>query len=176
MCWLSELEIVCRLADIEYLDGSTEMDVPVSDLRPLLPVFVPPPRLPQSEVAAIWRWKEIGISTDLLCLPISIIFRPFPHVFSISLIVSHCEVCNTSINIRQFGPMAPQLLIGCSSSNRSTRERRCLIIVGTERRPVSGWAKREPTITNLYIDQRSFLRCLSSCMPQIDSNSFVGST
>lgn len=81
MCWLSELEIVGRLADIEYLDGSTEMDVPVSDLRPLLPVFVPPPRLPQSEVAAaIWRWKEIRISTDLLCLPISIIFRPFPHV------------------------------------------------------------------------------------------------
>lgn len=48
---LAKLEIVCRLADIEYLDGSTEMDVPVSDLRPLLPVFVPPPRLP-SEVAA----------------------------------------------------------------------------------------------------------------------------
>ena len=128
MCWLSELEIVCRLADIEYLDGSTEMDVPVSDLRPLLPVFVPPPRLPQSEVAAAQ-----SLSTH---------FHHFPSISSCFLDKSHlyliCEVCNTSINIRQFAPMAPQLLTGCSSSSRSTRERRRLIIVGTERRPMSG--------------------------------------
>ena len=97
---LAELEIVCRLADIEYLDGSTEMDVPVSDLRPLLPVFVPPPRLPQSEVVDVEmdchnhvimllllameerNWHQH--STNILCLPISIIFHPFPHVSSMS--------------------------------------------------------------------------------------------
>lgn len=121
------------------------------------------------------RWLlPFGDGKKFASAPIFFVY-PFPS-FSVHFLMFHCEVCNTSINIRQFAPMAPQLLTGCSSSNRSTRERRCLIIVGTERRPVSGWAKREPTITNLYIDQRSFLRCLSSCMPQIDSNSFVGST
>ena len=35
-----------RLVDLAYFDGSSECDVPCSDLRPLLPVFVPPPRRP----------------------------------------------------------------------------------------------------------------------------------
>ncbi|CAK9011470.1 unnamed protein product [Durusdinium trenchii] len=43
-----------QLADLEYFDGSTEIDVPASDLRPLLPVFVPPPRRP-AEVTVLNR-------------------------------------------------------------------------------------------------------------------------
>lgn len=84
-----------------------------------------------------WHQHRSSLSTH---------FHHFPSISSCFLDKSHlyliCEVCNTSINIHEFAPMAPQLLTGCSSSNRSTRERGRLIIVGTERPPNERMGKK----------------------------------